>query len=80
MYYYNRKWEDAVKKKEIYQTYYFGKNNLRKIINNKQQQLDSYPDKKEGRNGLMILIKPSDNALYRNVVDILDEKIGRAHV
>jgi biopolymer transport protein ExbD len=73
IYYYNGKWEDAVKKKEIYQTYFSGKNNLRGIINTKQQQLDSYPGNKEGRNGLMILIKPSENASYKNVVDILDE-------
>jgi len=34
--------------------------------------LDNY-NKKEGRNGLMLVIKPGSGASYKNVVDVLDE-------
>jgi hypothetical protein len=30
-------------------------------------------DKKEGRNGLIFLIKPTKQSTYKNVVDALDE-------
>ncbi len=46
---------------------------LCQIILQKQQQLDTDPGAREKRNGLMILIKASDNTAYENLVKVLDE-------
>jgi len=73
VYYYEGKWDDAVKTGSIKQTNLSGKTGLRKIIGDKQRQLDAIAKNKEGRNGLMLLIKPGSSASYKEVVDILDE-------
>lgn len=73
IYYYNGKWDDAVKNGGIIQTSLSGNEDLRKIIDDKQRQLDIIAKKKEGRDGLMVLIKPTGNASYKTVVDVLDE-------
>jgi biopolymer transport protein ExbD len=70
LYYYKGKWEDASNKKAILPTSFPG---LRKIITGQQEQLDIIAKNKEGRNGLMLLIKPGDAASYKNIVDVLDE-------
>lgn len=44
----------------------------RKLIMNKQQQLD-VSGRKEGRNGLMLLVKPGSGTSYKSLVDLLDE-------
>ena len=69
---YHGRWEDAVIQHTIIKTGFSGNNGLRKIIIAKQQWLDNY-NKKEGRNGLMLVIKPGSGASYKNVVDVLDE-------
>lgn len=43
------------------------------IIREKQKQLAANPAGKEGKDGLMLLIKPGAQASYQNVVDMLDE-------
>ena len=74
VYYYNGNWDDAEKKGEIFKTTYSGGDGLRKVINEKQHRLDvSIKKNKEGRDGLMLLIKPGNEASYENVVDLLDE-------
>jgi biopolymer transport protein ExbD len=73
MYYYNGKWEEAAKKGSIIETTLSGNDGLRKIIGDKQRNLDIIAKEKEGRNGLMVLIKPTGNASYKDVVDVLDE-------
>ncbi len=74
VYYYNGNWDDAEKKGEIFATTYSGSEGLRKVINEKQHRLDaSIKTNKEGRDGLMLLIKPGNEASYENVVDLLDE-------
>lgn len=74
VYYYNGNWDDAKKKNEIFATTYSSKDGLRKIINEKQQRLDAtISNNKEGRDGLMLLIKPGKKASYKNVVAVLDE-------
>ena len=50
------------------------KTGVRKVINEKQQQLD-INNTKEGRRGLMLLIKPGEDAVYSDVIDILDEAL-----
>ena len=72
VYYYNGKWSAALLKKEIYTTNFSVKNGLGQIVREKQQWLDGH-DRKEGRKGLMLLIKPGHGASYRSVIDALDE-------
>lgn len=73
IWYYKGKWEEAINNGTIYKAEYSGSNSLRRIINEKQQELDSDIKSKEKREGLMLLIKPTAAASYKNVVDILDE-------
>ena len=73
LYSYNGKWEDAIKNNSIMQTSFSGTADLRKIIEDKQKLLDVTAAKKEGRDGLMLVIKPGQDAFYKNVVDVLDE-------
>jgi biopolymer transport protein ExbD len=74
VYYYNGNWDDAKKKGEVFKTTYSPAEGLRKIINEKQHRLDAgIKMNKEGRDGLMLLIKPGKEASYENVVDVLDE-------
>lgn len=74
VYYYNGDWKDAKNKNEIFKTTYSGIDGIRKIINGKQRRLDASLNKnKEGRDGLMLLIKPGKEASYKNVVAVLDE-------
>ena len=73
LYYYNGKWEEAIKNDGIIKTSFSGTADLRKVIEDKQKLLDITAAKKEGRNGLMLVIKPGYDALYKNVVDVLDE-------
>jgi hypothetical protein len=73
LYYYQGSWEDAKRSGAIYKTTFGGANGLRKIINERQAALDADPNNKEKRNGLMLLVKPSKNASYKNIVDVLDE-------
>ena len=73
VYYYNGDWKEAVFSGGIIKTNFSEKNSLRDVIMKKQQWLDINNKTKEGRNGLMLLIKPGDGASYKNVVDALDE-------
>jgi biopolymer transport protein ExbD len=73
IYYYNGEWEGAMKTGSITETILSGNAHFRKIIGDKQRLLDVTAKDKEGRNGLMVLIKPASNASYKNVIDVLDE-------
>jgi len=73
IYCYEGKWEEAVKRNSIFKTQYSGANDLRAIIIAKQNKLAVTPALKEGKDGLMLIIKPGNGASYKNVVDILDE-------
>jgi biopolymer transport protein ExbD len=43
------------------------------LIRDKQEQLDNAPVNGEGRDGLMLMIKPGVEATYKNIIDALDE-------
>lgn len=73
IYYYEGKWEEALRDNKIKQTRLSGTNNIRTIINKKQKRLDADVKSKEKREGLMLLIKPSKETNYRAIVDLLDE-------
>lgn len=70
-YYYHGDWNEAVAKNEMHD--FESLNNIRAVIMQKQKLLDDKAKFKEGREGLMLLVKPSANADYRSVVDMLDE-------
>ena len=72
VYYYHGIWEDAVAANGIVKTSLYSGDGLRKVIIEKKRWLDTN-DKKEGRNGLMMLIKSTEETPYKNVIDALDE-------
>jgi biopolymer transport protein ExbD len=74
IFYYYGKWQEAKDKGGIYKTSFSPAAGLRKLIIEKQQQLTA-TDKREGRDALMLLIKASDGATYKNIVDALDEAV-----
>jgi biopolymer transport protein ExbD len=74
LYTYEGKFEDAVKQNRIIAITYDESNGIGNIIRQKQKQLQQ-TDKKEGRNGLVFLIKPTAQSTYKNVVDALDETL-----
>lgn len=69
-YYYEGDWDKAVKAGKVFPVTNL---ELRTIIIRKQHQLDNTAQYKFGRDGLMLLIKPSESAAYRTIVDMLDE-------
>lgn len=69
-YYYEGEWNKAFNENKVFPA---TTSQLRRIIIQKQQRLDEIKTFKEGRNGLMLLIKPAKSTSYKNVVDVLDE-------
>lgn len=72
VYYYHGNWKEAVAEKGIVKTSLYSGDGLRKVIIEKKQWLDMN-EKKEGRHGLMMLIKSTGETSYKNVIDVLDE-------
>lgn len=66
-------WETALASAMVSKITYSGENSIRNQIIIKQKQLASSPKFKEGKDGLMLLIKATNNASYENLVDVLDE-------
>jgi len=73
IYYYHGDLEDALKTNEIYETNYSTYKGLGEIIRQKQKDIDASGKFKEGRKGLMLVIKPTSSSVYKNVIDALDE-------
>ena len=74
VYYYQGDWNEAAKANKIVKTSFSPNEGIGKVIREKQQWLDKN-NSKEGRKGLMLLIKPGENADYGNVVDMLDQAL-----
>jgi biopolymer transport protein ExbD len=72
VYYYHGNWKDAVAANNVVKTSLYSNEGIRKTIIEKRQWLDAH-DSKEGRNGLMMLIKSTEETQYKNVIDALDE-------
>ena len=72
VYYYQGNWKEAFANGQVFKTNFSETNGLGKLIREKQQWLDTR-DMKEGRNGLMLLIKAGEGASYENVINALDE-------
>jgi len=72
VFYYSGDMNEAIKNKEIIQTSYNELSGIGHIIRQKQNQLSKRnADIKE----LIVLIKPSTNSSYKNMVDALDEML-----
>ena len=74
VYYYPGDWKDALANGQVFKTNFSESNGLGKVIREKQKWLDAN-SKKEGRDGLMLLIKPGKGANYKNVMNALDEAL-----
>lgn len=74
VYYYHGNWKEAVAANKVVKTSLYSSSGLRKVIIEKRQWLDAH-DLKEGRNGLMMLIKSTEETPYKNVIDVLDETL-----
>jgi biopolymer transport protein ExbD len=75
IYYYHGDFSDAVRANEIFETSYSTYTGLGTIIRQKQKDIDAGGKFSDGRKGLMMLIKPTSQAVYKNVVDVLDEAV-----
>lgn len=73
VFYYEGKWEEAVRDNAVKETSFSYKDGLGNIVRARQQYLDKHPVDKDGRDGLMLLIKASDESVYSNVIDAMDE-------
>lgn len=60
---------------KVHATSYSFADGMGKVIRKKQMAVDAAGIFDEGRNGIMVLIKPSANARYQNVIDALDEML-----
>jgi len=72
VYAYEGKLEEAIEENRIVPTTYDEGDGIGNLIRQKQKQLQAI-DKKDGRNSLIYLIKPTKQCSYKNVVDGLDE-------
>ena len=78
IYYYHGDPRKAVVRDEIRQTNYSITNGIGAVIREKQALLDNEFQSLGGRNEMMVLIKPTSNATYKNTVDALDEMLINA--
>lgn len=70
--YYQGAWKQALAEGKVQPLNGAGQDGLRKKITERQQWLDAHPGK-EGRDGLMVLVKPAAGTDYKQLVDVLDE-------
>lgn len=68
--YYEGDWMQAVKNGKVLPLE--GKLAARQLLIDKQQKLEN-SGRPEGRNGLMLLVKPGSGTSYKELVDLLDE-------
>jgi biopolymer transport protein ExbD len=73
IYYYHGDFNDAIKTNEIFETDFSTYSGIGKVIREKQKNIDVSGKFLDGRKGMMLIIKPTFKANYKNVVDALDE-------
>lgn len=73
VYYYHGDQGKAFAEGKVYKTSFAVDKGIGGIIRDKQKQLAANPASKDGKDGLMLLIKPGEHASYQNVIDMLDE-------
>lgn len=67
--------EKALQTGAVAQSGYSVNSGIGDVIRNKQRKIFSEQKFPEGKNEMMLLIKPSKDATYKNLVDILEEVI-----
>ena len=75
VYYYNGDFTEAANTNKIFETNYSTFEGIGKIIRQKQKDIDASGKFADGRKGLMLLIKPTSESVYKNVIDALDEAV-----
>ena len=70
---YDGNWSEAVKANAVQSTNYSVNNGLGDIIRQKQRLMNGQKGNKEGRNDMMLIIKATKEASYKNLIDVLDE-------
>lgn len=75
VYYYQGIFNDAVGTNKIFETNYSTYEGIGKVIRQKQKGIDASGKFADGKKGLMLLIKPTSESVYKNVVDALDEAV-----
>ena len=73
VFYYTGDFNEAVQSNTIYETNYSTYEGIGKVIRQKQKDIDASKKFPEGRKGMMLLVKPTGNSNYKNVIDVLDE-------
>lgn len=73
VFYYHGEWRDARTRRGIIPSSFASVSGLRQVIREKQVQLDKIKSSGEGRDGLMLLIKPGRETSYENMIRALDE-------
>lgn len=75
VYYYQGGWEEALKNNQVFQTDLSTGKGIGKVIRDKRDWLEKAKISKEGKDELMLMIKPTDNTSYAQIIDMLDETI-----
>jgi len=75
IYYYNGLFDRAASKNEIFETNYSTYSGIGKIIRQKQKDLGAGGKFQDGKRDMMLLIKPTSQSVYKNVIDALDEVV-----
>lgn len=75
IYYYEGELATAIANKTLLPTSFSPKDGIRQIIINKQKQLDDSNPTNEKRDGMMLIIKATDEANYQNVIKAFDEAL-----
>lgn len=73
LYYYLGDWGKAKAAGQIKETSFSVKSGIGSIIRERQAWLDQADISEEGKDGLMFIIKPGENAHYSQVIDAMDE-------
>jgi len=73
--YYHGDFDEAIKTNAIFETTYSTYSGIGKIIRQKQKDINASGKFSDGRKGMMLLIKPTSKANYKNVVDAMDEAV-----
>lgn len=69
---YEGMFEEAINNNQLISTTYSQSDGIGKLIRDKQKRLEK-TDRKEGKDALIFLIKPTKQASYKNIIDALDE-------
>jgi biopolymer transport protein ExbD len=72
IYYYNGKWNNSFNSQQVMLTTYNLSSGLGQVIRDKQNRMGSM------KNEMMLLIKPSDESTYNNLINTLDETMINA--